>query len=190
VTCADSQRWNDRYAAGNPNPEFVPDDLLVQHAQLFGNCGVALDVACGVGHNALYLARRGCEVFAIDASLTALRYCRRAARAEYLGVYPICADLDRFPLPARNFDVILVSRFLNRALIPQLKQALIPGGLLLYQTFNVNRLRTHPDFRRQFLLERGELVHLFADFDLLDTNDGAGINDDLTHWIGRRPTDP
>lgn len=183
----DRERWDRKYAAGNPNPQFLPDSILSAHAHRFGGAGLALDVACGVGHNALFLARCGYEVVAVDASLVALRYCREALAGTNLRVHPVVADLDRFALPESRFDLIVVTRFLSRALVPSLKRALVPGGLAIYQTFNLNWRRANPDFRREYLLEPGELARLFADFDAIATNDAADIRDDLTHWIGRRP---
>jgi SAM-dependent methyltransferase len=240
---ADRERWDRKYAAGNPNPEFRPDPLLASHEYLLqgtgpaladgtearaagqgcpacgfadgtearaagqgcpacgfadgteargaqqGCRGFALDLACGVGHNAIFLARHGYEVVAVDASLVALRYARQALAGSGLSVHLVVADLDRFVLPERRFDVIVVVRFLARSLIPALKAALVPGGLMFYQTFNLNWLRFNPEFRREFLLEPGELARLFSDFETIETNDTPDVKADLSYWIGRRPLD-
>jgi SAM-dependent methyltransferase len=184
---ADRERWDRKYAAGNPNPEFEPDPILVSHASLLNGPGLALDVACGVGHNALYLARRGYEVVAVDGSLVGLRYCRQALAGSALPVHLVAADLDRFPLPERRFDAIVVMRFLSRPLVRELKRALVPGGLVIYQTYNLNWLSFNPDFRREYLLEPGELAQLFADFEPIETNDTPDVQAELSYWIGRRP---
>lgn len=184
---ADIERWNRKYAGGNPNPAFTPDAIVTEHAQLLDGQGLALDVACGVGHNALYLARRGYEVIAIDGSLSGLRYCRQQLHATPLPVYLVAADLDQFVPPPNRFSLVLVVRFLNRALIPHLKQALVPGGLLIYQTFNRHRLLMNPGFNPDYLLEPGELSALLADFEPIDTNDTPTMRDPSSFWIGRRP---
>ena len=184
---ADCARWDNKYAAGNPNPGFVPDPLLVRHAQHLDGKGWALDVACGVGQNAMYLAQRGYEVVAVDGSYAGLRYCHDALADSHLHVHLVAADLDSFVLPHDKFALVIVFRFLNRGLIPKLKQALAPGGLIIYQTFNVNRLQASPQMTRSYLLEPGELAGMFADFNVIETNDMLDINSELSHRIGRRP---
>jgi tellurite methyltransferase len=184
---ADRERWDRKYAAGNPNPAFTPDPLLVQHAGLLASCGLALDVGCGVGHNALFLARHGYDVLAMDGSLVGLQYGRAAVRDHALPIQFVVADLDRFIPPPRRFDLVLVMRFLSRPLLPLLKEALVPRGLLIYQTFNLNRRRANPAFNPEYLLAPGELAEAFGDFEAIASNDAVDIADDLTYWIGRRP---
>lgn len=189
MTHADIERWNRKYADANPHA-FVPDPLLVANAALLDGKGWALDLACGVGHNAIYLARRGYDVVAVDGSLTALRYCREAVAGTNLRVHPVVADLDRFVLPRGAFAVAIVFRFLDRSLIPAIKQSVAPGGLVIYQTFNVNKLRFAPGMQRKYLLEPGELKRLFSDFETIASNDAADIRGELSYWIGRRPAAP
>ncbi len=187
MSLADRERWDRKYAAGNPNPTFAPDTILTQYAHLLDGNGWALDVACGVGHNALYLARRGYDVLAVDGSLVGLQYGHAATRDRALPVHFVAADLDRFVPPFRRFNLILVMRFLSRPLLPLLKEALVPGGLMIYQTFNLNWRRANPAFNPEYLLAPGELAKAFSDFEVTATNDAMDIADDLTYWIGRRP---
>lgn len=187
MTHAERERWDRKYAAGNPNPAFAPEPLLVQYAHLLDGEGWALDVACGVAHNALFLARRGYEVLAVDGSITGLRYARTALAGTGLPVHLVAADLDNFVFPEKRFAVAAVFRFLSRPLIPRIKQALVPGGLLIFQTFNVNQLRFAAPMRREYLLEHGELAQLCGDFETLATNDAPDNTAELSHWIGRRP---
>jgi len=187
MTRADREHWSRKYAAGNPHPSFAPDPILTQYAHLLSGNGWALDVACGVGHNALYLARRGYEVLAVDGSQVGLRYGRAAARDGALPVHFVAADLERFAPPPRRFNLILVMRFLIRPLLPLLKEALAPGGLMIYQTFNLNWRRANPAFNPDYLLAPGELAKAFSDFEIIATNDAMDIADDQTYWIGRHP---
>src|ERR1700741_5152228 len=103
---ADRARWEKKYAAGNPNPAFAPDPLLVQHARLLPSQGLALDVACGVGQNAVFLAEQGLEVVAIDVSLAALRYCRAEIAGRHLALRLIAADVDQLSFPNDTFALI------------------------------------------------------------------------------------
>lgn len=184
---SDIERWNQKYRGGNPHPDFAPDPLLLAHAHLFDGAGTALDLACGVGHNALYLAQLGYEVLAVDGSMTGLGYCREALRGRNLRVSLVNADLEDFVLPPNFFDIVLVIRYLHRPLIARLKNAIRPGGLVIYQTFNTNYLRERPVFNKDYLLTPGELAEFFADFTSVATNDTPDVSASLSHWIGKRP---
>jgi tellurite methyltransferase len=187
VTQQDRERWNRKYAAGNPNATFEPEPLLLQYAHLLTGHGMALDLACGVGHNAIFLARRGYEVLAVDASLVGLGYCRTRLKDSQLRVHLVAADLDDFALPRDTFALVIVFRFLSRPLLPRIKQTLAPGGLLIQQTFNLNQLRIAPQMNPEYLLQPGELARTFADFETIATNDTADNSSELTYWVGRRP---
>lgn len=178
---ADRERWNRKYAR-KPPAAFDPDPLLLQHAGLLRGGGMALDVACGVGQNAMFLARRGYEVLAVDASVAGLRHARAALAGTSLPVHLVAADLAELVLPPAWFALVIVFRFLDRALVPRLKTTLAPGGLLIYRTFNVNRPGMHP----AYLLQRGELARLFADFEPVATNDTEDNLEESSWWIGRR----
>ncbi len=183
---ADIERWERRYRS-NPKPTFDPDPLLVSYAALLRPGERVLDVACGVGPNGLYLARRGCEVYAVDDSLAGVRFGMRRAERDGLELRAFVADLDACPLPPCTFDGIVVIRYLNRNLIARIGQALRPGGLLIYRTFNNNLLQHRPTFNPAFLLAPGELARLLSDLCVITTNDGPHIAESLTHWVGTRP---
>ena len=180
------ERWDDKYRDAPANPDAAPDPILETHASLLNGVGIALDVACGIGHNAIHLAKLGYAVLAVDGSLIALRRCRDALGEDTPRIGLVNADLDRFSLPPDTFDVILVIRYLNRSLIGQLKTALKPGGVLIYKTFNLNYLNARPVFNKSYLLNPGELAALFADFDTIATNDTASTTEHLSYWVGRR----
>lgn len=184
---ADRERWDRKYAAGNPHPAFTPSPLLRQYAHLLDGRGLALDVACGAGQNAIFLAECGYRVLGVDASLRGLGYGRAEIAARGLGrVLLVAADLERFPLPADTFAVVIVFRYLDRALLPRLERCVAPGGLLFYETFNLNRLRSTPSMNPAYLLAPGELARAFGDCAAIATNDTADNPSELTHWIGRR----
>lgn len=183
---SDIERWDAKYRDANPNPTFAPDPILIEHARLLDGRGTALDLACGVGHNAIHLAQRGYAVYALDGSARGLRYGQAYARARALSVQFAAVDLDRYTPPANAFDLVLVVRYLNRDLIPALKHSLTPNGLVIYKTFNVNFQQERPTFNREYLLERGELARLFEGFRCLATNDAPALSESQTYWIGRK----
>src|SRR5512139_879861 len=87
----DRERWEARYGRNTFEPERNPSEFLVAHAHLLH--GRVLDVAAGSGRNALFLARCGLSVDAIDIAFGGLQRLRRAALAEGLSVRALQADL-------------------------------------------------------------------------------------------------
>ncbi|MDH3691384.1 MAG: class I SAM-dependent methyltransferase [Gammaproteobacteria bacterium] len=181
---SDIARWNQKYA--KRTPDFQPDTLLTDFQDLLTGGGAAIDIACGVGQNALFLARRGYQAFAVDCSVVGVRYCMEAAQQEGLAVFPFVADLDRYRLPKNQFDIIVVFRFLNRELITNIKHALKHDGLVFYQTFNRNFLAEHPEFNPAYIVRPGELSEMFADLVCCATNDADCTTESQTYWIGRK----
>ena len=120
----------------------------------------AVDLACGGGRNALYLARKGFTVDALDISPVAIEAL--AKRAEGLPVRAVVTDLDGYEPPAGCYDLAVMANFLDRDLMKRVADALNPGALFIVETYMKhprNEKRGNPDF----LLEPGELRRLFDD---------------------------
>ena len=122
----------------------------------------------GRGRHALVLARSGFAAFGVDRRLDALQDA--AARLEQSGyrLRAWCADLTVSALPRTRFELVIVTRYLQRDLFASLKDALVPGGAIVYETFTERQLAhgrgpTSPDH----LLRVGELRTYFRDFDVL-----------------------
>ena len=124
--------------------------------------GNVIDVAMGRGRHAVPLARAGFRVFGVDVKLDAVRDAVAAAKVEGLRVHAWCTDLTQHPLPAGRFDLIVVSRYLQRDLFPALRSTVVPGGIVLYETFTTAQcaLGTGPK-SADHLLEPGELRSRF-----------------------------
>jgi tellurite methyltransferase len=122
----------------------------------------------GRGRHALPLARAGCRTFGVDLKLEAVRGAMASARAEGLRINGWCADLTRSPLPRAAFDLIVVSRYLQRDLFGGLRAALASGGVVIYETFTTaQRELGKPPASADHLLEPGELRRRFDGCDLL-----------------------
>jgi SAM-dependent methyltransferase len=170
----DRARWDERYAAGDWADIGEPARILEDAEAWLGEPGLALDVACGAGRNALWLARRGFKVVAVDISWEGLQRLQRRARDEKLDIHIVLADLENFALAPDVFDLIINTRFLLRTLFPAFHTALKPGGLLLVETFNVDEIEVlGGDIRRAYALERGELKQVFGDFEMLLYEEGV-----------------
>jgi len=125
---------------------------------VFKAFGRALDIAAGNGRNAIFLAKQSIEVDAVDISDIAL--------ARLSGVHPrlhpLCADFDAFDIPENRYSLILNIRFLSRRLFPYIKEGLIPGGLLIFETYlDAPSVKNSDSFCREYLLRPNELLHAF-----------------------------
>lgn len=185
---ADAQRWNKRYASKREQGpiSFEPDSLLMRHQSLFKAGDRALDVACGVGHNSLWLAGLGLHTTALDISATGLDLLQHEARQRNLQIDTEQADLDDWNWPVESFDVVVVLRFLDRALFDDIKTSLRPGGVVLYQTFGPARLQSNPEFNPDFVLRSGELANQFNTFEIIEQNDADG---NFATIVAKKPDD-
>lgn len=153
------EKWDARYREAERIPE--PARVLAENHHLLPAAGSALDLACGLGENALSLAAAGLAVTAWDLSPVAIERLKAEAQRRGLAVTAEVRDVQARPPGPESFDVILVAHFLDRDLIPAIAAALRPGGLLLYQTFTREAVNacgpSNPDFR----LAPNELLRLF-----------------------------
>jgi tellurite methyltransferase len=152
-------KWNQRYAQTDRMPS--PAVVLTANAHLLPASGRALDLACGLGANALFLAERGLDTTAWDLSAVAIDRLAAEATARSLRLDLAVCDVEAHPPAPSSFDVIVVSHFLERVLMPAIAAALRPSGVLFYQTFAREAVSdcgpSNPDFR----LETNELLRLF-----------------------------
>lgn len=152
-------KWDRIYAEADwPAP--VP--AVTENLHLLPSRGRALEVACGLGANALLLARRGLAVTAWDISPVAIGRLQRKADSEGLPLRAEVRDVQAEPWPQETWDVIVVSRFLDRSLCPEMRKVLKPGGLLFYQTFVRNPVTSFGPSNPAYRLEENELLRLFA----------------------------
>lgn len=164
--------WDRRHAEGS-NSSLTPDPFFVSAyeqfvAANFKYVGRALDIAGGVGRHAVYLAERGWLVTLMDISDVALKQARRHAEERDVHILAEQIDLTEAQLPASAFDLILGFFYLERSLLPQIADALRPGGILIYKTYTREQLKmvggpTHP----MHLLEPNELQGAFSQLRIL-----------------------
>ena len=135
----------------------------------------ALDLACGCGRDAVWLAMRGYEVDAIDILPDALKRAQDLARRCGVQVRTLLQDLERRPLLGRScYDLVTVFRFLHRDLFPSIRDAVAPGGYVVYETFHErNRQTGKRPLSPEHLLRTGELAEAFDGFELLIVRDAV-----------------
>ena len=131
MSTADRTKWNQRYREGAYHGRTHPSAFLEECAPTLPVPGRALDLACGTGRNALYLAGLGFTVDAVDISAEALAIGR--ARASALPICWLEHDLDSGFAPDANYDVIVNVRFVNLPLLESLLPSLRPNGVLIVE---------------------------------------------------------
>lgn len=163
----DRLKWERKYAE---QAELLkprdPSALLVDfYKEAAGKS--ALELACGTGRNALFLARNGFMVDAVDISKRALDILKK--RAEGLNLNIIEADLDEFDIEDGRFDLVVITNYLDRDLIKRAAKALKPNGVFITETYMEHRQNEKPDSNPDYLLRPGELKELFGEgFDILE----------------------
>jgi len=155
-----------------------PAPLLVKYHVLLREgfpTGPVLDIACGAGHNGLYLAACGALVRLVDRDETCLTAVR--SLADQLG---LCVDVDRLDLesaeqpvlPPLTYGTVIVFRYLHRPLIPSIKETIRPGGIVMYETYTVEQRRYGRPRNPAFLLGPGELRRWFQNWEILHAYEG------------------
>jgi SAM-dependent methyltransferase len=134
-----------------------PSEWVRRWAGLIPQGSAVLDLACGSGRHARYLAGLGYSVVAVDRDAQAVASLRPVA-----GVQAMVADLEAgvWPLEGRQFSGIVVTNYLHRPLIPNLLAALDASGVLIYETFATGNERFGKPSNPAFLLREGELLDL------------------------------
>ncbi len=194
---SDRRKWDRKYRDKGPESfGSEPAEWLAAHRDLLTPepHGRALDVACGNGRNAVYLARLGFTVDALDVSGVVIAWLRERIERQGLSVHPRCCDLTREPPPPREYQVVLNFNFLQRELFAALKDATAPGGLVVFESFT--RLQAElpcGPSDPEHTLEAGELCRAFADFEILDYREETLFPEDVqktravASLVARRP---
>lgn len=132
-----------------------PSPWVVRFAPLVRGLGTVLDLACGRGRHARYLAELGNRVVALDRDREALEAMRGIPGIEVLEADLECGE---WPLGDRRFDAIIVTNYLHRPHFRHLLDALQPDGVLIYETFADGNERFGSPSRPEFLLQPDELL--------------------------------
>ena len=137
--------------------------------------GKALDVACGKGRNAIYLAQREFAVTALDISQVALAEGRR--RAQQLQIDWQQRDLESSEWVFGDFDLVIIFNYLQRSLIQPIQQAVKLGGHVIFETFLIDQAAAGQPKNPDYLLQHNELLDRFRGFRVLSYREGRYDDD-------------
>ena len=149
-----------------------PARLLVENVELLPK-GRALDVAMGAGQNAIFLAKMGFDVEGVDISAEAVNTALSSARNAGVTIRVQVADLEgNYHVEKGVYDVIICFNYLQRSLIPQIKDGLRKGGMVVYETFIVDQTQFGKPRNTEYLLKHNELLNMFRNFRCLYYREG------------------
>ena len=174
--------WDERYQNTWEGEVREPASFLKENLLELPK-GKALDLAMGVGQNAIFLAQNGYEVFGIDSSQVAVEKAKAYAKEKSVSVKAIKADLATYTLPENEYDVILNFYFLERRLVPQIKKALKKGGMVMFETYTMEHKKYDKPFNPDYLLQENELLLSFIDFKVIFYQEGVVEKDGIKKAI-------
>ncbi len=175
----DRIRWNLKYKEGRKSS--LHRTLLEFYHLAKGK--KALDIACGTGENAIFLAKKGFDVIAFDVSDIAIKIARKKAKYEKVKVkFKVC-DALKFSFGEESYDLILNFFFLERKIFLKIIKALKKEGILIFETYNEEHTNIKPNFNQKYLLKKGELLKAFYNLEILYYCEVRNI----TTLIARKP---
>ncbi len=186
-----SAKWDAVYRQGDIS-DYRPAEVLSENVFLLPQKGVGLDLACGLGANARLLAAAGLAVFAWDISAVAVEKLQHVADKQCLAIQARQCAVDKNAFSGCRFDVIVISRFLDRSLCDAIIGVLNPGGLLFYQTYTREKVIERGPNNPDFLLSEGELLELFAELKPIYYRENGSIGEigiglrNEAQFIGRK----
>jgi SAM-dependent methyltransferase len=160
-----------------------------------------LDLACGNGRNGLYCLEQNLPVTFADIKVQALSDVKQTInndRARFTSPLAVFWQVDfeqKFTtlLAENSYSALLVFRYLHRPLMEQIKAAVVPNGLVIYETFTVSQAELGRPKNPEFLLKVGELAEYFADWQILHTFEGVKVSDNgitpqaIAQIVARKP---
>lgn len=174
----DRAKWDDHYHQRTGEYP-APDPLLLLYTPPLQpkQKARALDLACGLGQNGLWLAQQGYTVDMMDISRVALlRAQAEMNRRKLRHINLLQTDLDETDFDDGMYDVVCVFRYLNRDLFPKIRACVAEGGRVIYETYNIRHHSDNPLFNPTYLLELGELPRYFEGWHILHHCDDAHIS--------------
>ncbi|MBZ5591621.1 MAG: methyltransferase domain-containing protein [Acidobacteriia bacterium] len=175
----DLRGWNECYFSGQRQAEHFdagPSKLVTETVQPLP-AGTALDLACGAGRNALWLAEQGWKVTAVDGAPAAIEILRRRAAERGVTVDARVADLEKgeYSIEPSAWNLILLCYYLQRDLFEPAKRGVVQGGIVI-AIVHITEPGEEPTYKRA---RPGELRSWFEGWEILHYREGKP--DDPAH---------
>src|SRR5687768_14519363 len=185
--------WDQRYRNGEHSIK-EPSPLLLTAIKSV-KPGRVLDIACGVGRHAIFLAENGWHVTAVDSSRVGIEVLQQRVHEAGVAVEARVADLEsgEFYIEPGTYDLVCVFYYLQRDLFSPIRAGVKRGGTVVAAIHLNDGKEDAKPSNPAFLLERGELKQLFADWEITYYREGesdeGGHHHDTAYLIARKPPD-
>jgi tellurite methyltransferase len=163
-------KWNNKHQERMEELTEPASNARLMKLSAYLNGGNALDMACGLGGNSLFLSRNGYNVQAIDISDVAIGYLQDLALKNNLAIAARIADLtslDKYSWDNQSFDMIVDTYYLDRKVFPLIKKLLKAGGYFFMETYYQASLTAKQGVSDQYKLKPKELLNVFGDWQVL-----------------------
>ncbi|HXY31245.1 MAG TPA: class I SAM-dependent methyltransferase [Gemmatimonadaceae bacterium] len=168
------KEWEARHRGARDAALDAPSAWILEQCRALPHRSLILDLASGRGRHAVPLARAGHRVIALDYAWAAVARARDESDG---AVLPVVADAAAIPIGPGTLDAVVCVSFLDRALLPRLRDLLRPQGRLIVETFTVEQRGHGGPQREAYLLRPGELPRLVAPMPILAQHEGL-VRDD------------
>jgi SAM-dependent methyltransferase len=173
----DKIKWDKKYLSTPALLEHrEPSQKLIDLVQTIKK-GKALDIASGTGKNSLYLAKHGFEVDAYDISNVAIDFIKEK---NIQNITTHMVDLEGFVPLSNIYDLVVMTNYLDRNIIPHLLNALKQNGILYIETYMHDESNTKPNSNPKFLLEKNELKNFIdSNYTIIEYDEFNNDNKEL-----------
>jgi 2-polyprenyl-3-methyl-5-hydroxy-6-metoxy-1,4-benzoquinol methylase len=173
MSLEDKQKWDKKYIDKKRllEPREASQNLKNYHDKCGGK--KALELACGSGRNTIYLAQNGFTVDALDIAKIALDTLDNYAHELGLdnNINTKLVDLDANTFEKESYDLVVMTNFLDRVLITDVKTSLKVGGVFFIETYMQDSSNNKPNSNQDYLLKSDELKEIFKDYEIIYYNE-------------------
>lgn len=157
-------KWNLKYTSRISQMDVQsPNKRLMNNSHHLSG-GKALDLACGLGANSIFLANLHYEVDALDISDVAIQYVSDMAVKKILPIHPRLADLtdwESLQLSVGTYDLVIITYYLDRSTLPFVKSLIKENGYFFMETFYQSPLNVNKQISDEYKLKPKELLSIF-----------------------------
>jgi tellurite methyltransferase len=163
-------KWNRKHTQRITQLEEPSANPRLENLTAYLTGDTALDLACGLGGNSLFLARKNYQVEAIDISDVAINYIQEKKEEQNLNIYPqVCdlTDLSQHKWKHSPFDLVVITYYLDRSLFPMMKSMIKDNGYFFMETFYQTPQSENQSVSNQYKLQSKELLAEFEDWNVI-----------------------
>ncbi|WP_078427898.1 methyltransferase domain-containing protein [Alkalihalobacterium alkalinitrilicum] len=163
------EKWNQKYEDRLKFHELPAPNSRLQKLIPYLNGGTALDLACGLGANSIFLAKQKYKVESFDISEIAIQHLKEQVEKNKLTINPTSCDLTNMSFlngKTNLFDLVVITYYLDRSLFPLIPSLIKDDGYFFMETFYLTANSQHK-VSNQYKLQSGELLSIFSDWHVL-----------------------